>query len=227
MTESKKLSLHWELHENHRTSALKSLWKTEDFVDLTLACDDGHILAHQVVLSASSPTILRILRQSPQKNPFIYLRGIKKQEIETLLEFIYCGKALVRLEDLSHFIEIAKDLKVEGLDLSAEERPNINKEMSASTFPPQDTNSSSLNIKAEQNLWSSSSNEKKKHLHKSGERQTNSNQSIKNSATDYYTDNNRKYKGKIPKTNSQFVRETKHIEIVRYTNSGNCKCSTP
>ena len=40
MTDDSDFILKWENHEQNRTSTLKSLLVNEDFLDVTIACDD-------------------------------------------------------------------------------------------------------------------------------------------------------------------------------------------
>merc|ERR1712179_116442 len=107
--------LNWGDHEQVRASSLQSLWKKQDFLDVTIACDDDQIEAHKVVLSAASPFFQNILKRNPHSHPLIYLRGTTKKDMEAILEFIYSGTTKVIQEDLEHFIELAKSLHVNGL----------------------------------------------------------------------------------------------------------------
>jgi len=107
--------LNWENHEQVRASSLQSLWKKQDFLDVTIACDDDQIEAHKVVLSAASPFFQNILKRNPHSHPLLYLRGTTKKDMEALLEFIYSGTTKVIQEDLEHFIDLAKSLQVNGL----------------------------------------------------------------------------------------------------------------
>ena len=51
-----KLCLQWNDFQDNVRNAFGSLRDTNDFIDVTLACDDGRqIEAHKVVLAASSP----------------------------------------------------------------------------------------------------------------------------------------------------------------------------
>ena len=53
---SEKLCLQWNDYQENVKNAFASLRGVTDFVDVTLACEDGnHIEAHKVILAASSP----------------------------------------------------------------------------------------------------------------------------------------------------------------------------
>jgi len=71
MSEVENCVIRWDLHEENRLSALKSLWENEDFLDVTIACDDDQIDAHKVVLSAASPFFQNILKRNPHSHPLL------------------------------------------------------------------------------------------------------------------------------------------------------------
>ena len=60
-----KLCLQWnEFHDNVK-NAFVDLRDSTDFVDVTLACEDGRqIEAHKVIIAASSPFFRKILIRS-------------------------------------------------------------------------------------------------------------------------------------------------------------------
>ena len=115
MSDDGSYLLSYDLHEQHRTSALSSLWKKDDFVDVTIACDDDMIDAHKVILSAASPFFHNILKRNPHTHPLLYLRGTAKKDIESVLEFIYSGKTQIPQDQLEDFMTLAKQLQVKGL----------------------------------------------------------------------------------------------------------------
>merc|ERR1712129_9640 len=96
-------------------STLKSLWRDEDFLDVTIACDDDQINAHKVILSAASPFFHNILKRNPHSHPLLYLKGTAKKDMLALLDFIYSGEAHVLQEDLERFMALANSLQVKGL----------------------------------------------------------------------------------------------------------------
>ena len=121
MIDSNKLLLRHDGHEQNRAATLESLWKNSDFVDVTLACDDGMLSAHQVILSAVSPFFLQILHKNPQKHPFIHLKGTHRKDMELLLEYVYSGKAEICQDELPNFLELARSFQLEGLEAPVNE----------------------------------------------------------------------------------------------------------
>jgi len=127
MSNDSNFVLSWDQHEENRTSTLKSLWENEDFLDVTIACDDDQIDAHKVILSAASPFFQKILKRNPHSHPLIYLRGTTKKEVQSLLNFIYSGETQVLQEELEDFMALANSLGVKGLvgeELEKKEKPD-------------------------------------------------------------------------------------------------------
>merc|ERR1712129_65558 len=107
--------LRCDQYEQNRTSSLKSLWKNEDFLDVTIACDDDQVQAHKVVLSAASPVFRNILTRNPHSHPLLYLKGTTTKDIKSLLNFIYTGETRVVQDDLEEFMALADGFKIQGL----------------------------------------------------------------------------------------------------------------
>ena len=63
--------------------------KDEDFIDVSLACEDGHQFeAHKVVLAASGAFYQNILKNNKKANLLIYLRRVKSEYLEAILDFL-------------------------------------------------------------------------------------------------------------------------------------------
>ena len=87
----------------------------EDFLDVTLACEDEMLEAHKVVMSASSSFFRSLFRKTKQSNPIIYLHGIVYKDLVALLDYLYTGKAQILAEDVNRFMRVARELKIKGL----------------------------------------------------------------------------------------------------------------
>ena len=108
-------------------TALKNLWTDQNFTDVTLATvDNKQIQSHKVILSASSPFFKNILLQNTHQSPLLYLKGIKYQHLQKILEFIYLGRCDVQKCDLEDFLETGKDLRITGIFDSEEPEENTN-----------------------------------------------------------------------------------------------------
>jgi len=112
---SEKFCLRWNDFETNISVAFKEIREEKDFFDVTLACDDSQIQAHKVILSACSPFFRNVLRRNPHQHPLLYLKGVKYQDLLSVLNFMYNGEVNVAQEELNTFLSVAEDLRVKGL----------------------------------------------------------------------------------------------------------------
>ena len=122
MSSAEKLCLNWNDFQENILSSFKDLRHEKEFTDVTLACEDGVLEAHKVVLSFSSPWFKTLFGKiMSTQSPLIYMRGFKTRELESVMDFIYQGEANVLQEDLEAFLKIGQDLQLKGLQSNAEE----------------------------------------------------------------------------------------------------------
>ena len=113
---SEKLCLQWNDFKENINSAFGRLKDDKEFVDVTLACEDGQQMeAHKVILAASSPFFEKILSRNKHPHPLIYLKGFQSKDLLAILDFLYFGEANVYQENLDSFLAIAEELKLKGL----------------------------------------------------------------------------------------------------------------
>ena len=124
MGSSEKFCLRWNDFERNISSAFYDFKKEKDFADVTLACADGQVESHKVILAASSPFFKRILKKNPHSHPLIYLKGINSSDVEAVLNYMYHGEVNVEEANLSTFLKVAEELEVKGLVPSQEKRDN-------------------------------------------------------------------------------------------------------
>ena len=111
-----KFCLKWNDFETNVSKSFKVLKREREFFDVTLVSDDEeHISAHKVVLSASSEFFKSMLRKSNHANPLIYMNGIKSQELNQIMDYIYEGEVQIFQDNLENFLDIAQKLKIDGL----------------------------------------------------------------------------------------------------------------
>ena len=113
--ETDKFCLRWNDFEANLGTAFRELREEASFFDVTLTCDDEQVQAHKLILSACSPFFRKVFQRNPQPNPILYLRGVKFESLEAILNFVYHGEVNVAQEDLNSFLQVAEDLKVKGL----------------------------------------------------------------------------------------------------------------
>jgi len=105
-----------EFGENIKQSFSSELEK-RNFSDVTLACEDGqYIQAHKIVLSSGSLFFSDILLRTKHPQPFIYLKGMMKDKLKNIIDFLYTGESTVEKENLDDFLKISQELKVKGLE---------------------------------------------------------------------------------------------------------------
>ena len=106
----------WDDFDENVKSSFGSLREDNDFTDVTLACEDGQQFeAHKVILASSSPFFQNILKGIKHTHPFLYLSGMKGDELSAILDFLYCGEANVDQKNLESFLVIAEQLQLIGL----------------------------------------------------------------------------------------------------------------
>merc|ERR1719341_2152237 len=111
-----KLCLQWNDFGNNISSAFGDLREDKEFTDVTLACEDGQqVEAHKVVLIASSPLFLNILKRNKHSHPLIYMRGVKSENLLAMVDFFYHGETNVFQENLDSFLALAEELQLKGL----------------------------------------------------------------------------------------------------------------
>ena len=110
-----KFCLRWNDFETNISSAFRDLRNDNDLFDVTIACEDDNIQAHKVILSACSSFFKRVLKRSRhQQSMLLYLRGVSRQNMESVLDFMYYGEISISQDDLNSFLQVAEDLKVKG-----------------------------------------------------------------------------------------------------------------
>ena len=124
MTSARKFCLKWTDFHNNISTTFNALRDDQDFADVTLTCEDGEQMeAHKVILSASSPVILNMLRRNKHSHPLIYMHGIKARELVNIVDFMYHGQVNILQDNLNDFLAIAEELQVKGLTKLSKDGP--------------------------------------------------------------------------------------------------------
>ena len=115
-TADEKLCLQWNDFKENVCSTFGDLRQDNEFTDVTLACEDGQqVEAHKVILVASSPFFLNILKRNKHPHPLIYMRGVRPENLMAMVDFFYHGEANVYQENLDSFLNFAEELQLKGL----------------------------------------------------------------------------------------------------------------
>ena len=111
-----RLCLQWNDFKDNVSSSFRDLREDKEFTDVTLACEDGQqVEAHKVVLIASSPFFLNILKRNKHPHPLIYMKGVKSENLVAMVDFFYHGEANVFQENLDSFLVLAEEFQFKGL----------------------------------------------------------------------------------------------------------------
>ena len=109
--------LSWKSFQSHLKTTFLHLQQTKNFSDVTLVTQEQvQIKAHKFVLSACSPVLQSLFLKNPHPNTLIYLHGVKKEELECLLEFMYFGETRIDQDSIDEFLKVANNFKVKELE---------------------------------------------------------------------------------------------------------------
>ena len=129
---------------------LSHLVNDTSFTDVTLACnDDKQLKAHKVILGGSSHFFRKILLNNPHQHPVIYLKGLQFEDIKVMscpcpcpcpcpnapsqavLQYLYLGETRISKEQVSSFLDTARELQVEGLGAGIELQEETEKQLNS------------------------------------------------------------------------------------------------
>ncbi|KAK2722185.1 protein abrupt-like [Artemia franciscana] len=113
--EEQHFSLRWNDYQSSILSSFRHLRDSEDFIDVTLACDGKSFTAHKIVLSACSPYFRHMLKANPCQHPIVILRDVMPDDMQALLSFMYNGEVSVSNEQLPGVLRTARMLQIKGL----------------------------------------------------------------------------------------------------------------
>ena len=109
----------------HTTQLLKTFdyfCKHNVLTDVTLVGDDkARVEAHKLVLCAGSSMFRNFLVDTLQSPSMIYLKGIKQEQLDSILQFLYFGETTISQDALNNFLQVCKELEIEGLDTNFED----------------------------------------------------------------------------------------------------------
>ena len=137
-TADEKLCLQWNDFKDNASSAFGHLRQDKELTDVTLACEDGQkVETHKVVLIASSPFSLNILKRNKHPHPLIYMRGVRPENLRSMVDFFYYGEANVHQENLDSFLVLAEELQWKGLrgNQTEKEQEDIQKPTKPKSHP--------------------------------------------------------------------------------------------
>ena len=149
-----KFSLFWNDFQKNMSSRFQAVLHDHEFADVTLISHDyKKVHAHKVILGVGSAFFRDVLTNNPEAHPLIYLRGVDHEVLQVIVEFLYKGWVEVRQEVLQHFLAIARDLKIEGLQHEEESgTPEVNSDKDLGNVCISQTESKEKNTKRDMQL---------------------------------------------------------------------------
>ena len=119
----------WNDFKENLGSSFMELRGDKDLTDVTLACEDGkQVETHKVILAASSPFFMTLLKRNNHPHPLICMRGFKSEDLFAIVDFFYFGETNILQEQLDSFLAVAVELQVKGLQASFNSTADVNEE---------------------------------------------------------------------------------------------------
>ena len=82
--------------------------------------------AHKLVLISSSPFFLNLLKKKKKHpHPLVYMRGLKYENLLSMVNFLYHGEANIFQENLDSFLAMADELQLKGLNKTEREEEEV------------------------------------------------------------------------------------------------------
>ncbi|XP_053621810.1 protein bric-a-brac 2-like isoform X3 [Plodia interpunctella] len=105
----------WNSYHTNLQAVFPRLLLSQQFADVTLACESRQLRCHKLVLSACSPYLERLLLQNPCQHPIVLMRDMRFSEMQALVDFMYKGEVNVTQEELPSLLKSAEALQIRGL----------------------------------------------------------------------------------------------------------------
>ena len=120
---SEKFNLKWNDFQSNVSRTFSLLRQEKQFLDVTLVTEDQRSLeAHKLVLSACSTFFNNILTHNNHSHPLLCLDGVRYEELQSVLDYIYLGEVQICQEKLDRFLKVAEKLQLAGLVANGEEK---------------------------------------------------------------------------------------------------------
>ncbi|KAK4313636.1 hypothetical protein Pmani_015040 [Petrolisthes manimaculis] len=112
---SSQYLLRWNDHLSNYSDVFLSLREEEKFFDCSIACDDGVVGAHRMVLAGCSQYLRDLFVRLDTPHPIIFLVNTPRSLVLLLIEFIYRGEVHIPQNRLEQLVNLGQSLKVKGL----------------------------------------------------------------------------------------------------------------
>ena len=121
-----KFHLTWRDYQTNVSKTFGSLRHEDNLNDVTLVSDDNvQVSAHKVVLSSCSGYFKEIFIKNKHSHPMLCLIGVKSQDVNHVLDYIYHGEVQIHQDNLDAFLEVAQKFQLEGLRGQTENKTKV------------------------------------------------------------------------------------------------------
>ena len=122
-----KYFLQWSGYEKTVSKSFGFLRSDSDLCDVTLISEDFlSIMAHKVVLSASSKFFKNLLKKTAgNPNPFLFLGGVNSRNLNYCLDYMYNGQVEIPHDHLDEVLSQAQKLQIEGIAFDTNTQVNV------------------------------------------------------------------------------------------------------
>jgi len=103
---------------------MDALLQKGTLVDVTLAAEGKSIQVHRLVLCACSNYFQELLSQHWDKQAVVFLKDVKFDQLQALVDYMYRGEVNVSQDQLAAFLNTAEALKIKGLADGDRDRKN-------------------------------------------------------------------------------------------------------
>ena len=105
--------LNWNFQNQTVSSILNVVASESQFSDVILVSEELlSCRAHKSVLSAHSPVLKDILLRNPHSKPLIFLRGVKMNELQIIMNLMYFGEAALNIKRMETLLQVITDLQM-------------------------------------------------------------------------------------------------------------------
>ena len=110
-------SLGWSGHLSTMSAMLEQLYQRHELADVTLVCDDGHLLAHSLGLASSSDFLTTLLQNENEslRQTSIFFANTSLVHLQALQTLLYCGEMTVTQDVLGHILAMGRQLQITGI----------------------------------------------------------------------------------------------------------------
>ena len=115
----------WHTYCSNFAQFSKELLCDDKLSDVILVSEDlTQFQAHKIILCAASDLLRTLLVNNPHPSPMLFLKGVKQEELQSILEFVYLGETTVLEEDMQRLLTAARDLEISDLQHQVAAEPN-------------------------------------------------------------------------------------------------------